>query len=365
MINYDKTYIKDQLTLEDIYQLLDEFGGEPEYTSYGILSSTICHNPVGQGSRKLYYYSNNSLFQCYSNCGSFDIFQLVINVAEIQWGKQYDLNMAVRWVANHFGISGAIIEEEINSLEDWKVFEEYERIKEVRPSSREIILEEYDCTILSNFNYNVAIAPWLKEGITQESLRKAQIGYYPGGDQITIPHFDKDGRFIGLRGRSLCQEDCDFFGKYRPIKVNGVLYNHPLGMNLYGINWNKSAISAMRKAIVYESEKSVLLFGSYFGWENNCSVACCGSNISFYQMEELMRLGVEEMIIAFDRQFQFLGDDEFQKLKANLIKLKQRYKNYLNISFIFDKEMITGYKDSPIDDGPEKFMKLFKERILV
>lgn len=365
MLNYDKTYIKEQLTLEDIYQLLDEFGGEPEYTNYGILSSTICHNLPTQGSKKLYYYSNSSLFQCYSNCGSFDIFQLVSNVAEIQWNKHYDLNDAVRWVANHFGISSTIIEEDINSLEDWKVFEEYERVKEVRPAAREVILEEYDNSILNNFNYDITIAPWLKEGISKESLQKAMIGYYPGGGQITIPHFDKDGRFIGLRGRSLCQEECDLYGKYRPIKANGVLYNHPLGMNLYGLNWNKKTISAMRKAIVFESEKSVLLMGSYFGWDSNCTVACCGSNISFYQMEELLRLNVEEMIIAFDRQFRQLGDDEFQKLKANLIKLKQRYKNYLNISFIFDKNMITGYKDSPIDDGPETFMKLFKERILV
>lgn len=136
-------------------------------------------------------------------------------------------------------------------------------------------------------------------------------------------------------------------------------------MNLYGLNWNKSVISSLRKAIVFESEKSVLLMGSYFGWESNCAVACCGSNISFYQMEELLKLNVEEMVIAFDRQFQAIGDNEFQKLKANLIKLKQRYKNYLNISFIFDKHMITGYKDSPIDDGADTFMTLFKERILV
>lgn len=365
MLNYDKNYIKEQLTQEDIFQLLEEFGGEPEYTSFGILSATICHNPPSQGSRKLYYYFNSTLFQCYSNCGSFDIFQLVVDVAEIQWGKHYDLNDAIRWIANHFGISGAIIEEEVNSLEDWKILEEYERVKEVHPSSKEVILEEYDNSILNNFNYNVAITPWLKEGINQDSLRKAQIGYYPGGDQITIPHFDKDGRFIGLRGRSLCQEDCDLYGKYRPIRINGTLYNHPLGMNLYGLNWNKNVISFLRKAIVFESEKSVLLMGSYFGWESNCAVACCGSNISFFQMEELLKLNVEEMIIAFDRQFQDIGDNEFQKLKANLIKLKQRYKNYLNISFIFDKHMITGYKDSPIDRGADTFMTLFKERILV
>lgn len=71
------------------------------------------------------------------------------------------------------------------------------------------------------------------------------------------------------------------------------------------------------------------------------------------------------MIIALDRQFQQIGDEEFQKLKANLLKLRQRYKNYINISFIFDKNMITEYKDSPLDRGAEIFMKLFKERIII
>ena len=33
--------------------------------------------------------------------------------------------------------------------------------------------------------------------------------------------------------------------------------------------------------------------------------------------------------------------------------------------FIFDKNMITEYKASPIDEGSEKFLTLFKERILL
>ena len=124
MLSYDKEYVKEKLTIEDIFQLLDEFGAEPQYSPFGILSRTVCHN-LTDGSFKLYYYSNSRLFQCYSNCSSFDIFQLVINVAEIQWGKKYDLNDAVRWVANHFGISGAVIEDdELKTLDDWKVFEE-------------------------------------------------------------------------------------------------------------------------------------------------------------------------------------------------------------------------------------------------
>lgn len=112
-------------------------------------------------------------------------------------------------------------------------------------------------------------------------------------------------------------------------------------------------------------EKSVLLYASYFGWDNNIAVACCGSNLSAYQVQMLLNLGVEEIIIAFDRQFQEIGDKEFNHLTKNLIKLNQKYKNIVNISFIFDKKMITRYKASPIDEGKEKFIKLFMERIIL
>jgi hypothetical protein len=209
------------------------------------------------------------------------------------------------------------------------------------------------------------ITPWIKEGITQDVLHNALIGYYPGGDQITIPHFDVNNRFVGLRGRTLCADEGELYGKYRPIKVNQQWYNHPLGMNLYGLNWNKNAIKTMRTAIIFEGEKSVLKYASNFGWENNISVACCGSAISSYQIELLREQGVQEIAIAFDRQFKEIGDEEFKHLKNNLIKTREKYKNDLTISFVFDKHMLTGYKDSPIDAGPDTFLQLFKERIFL
>ena len=306
------------------------------------------------------------MFYCFTECGSLDIWALIIKVAKIQWAKEFNLNDAVRWTANHFGLSGSVIEDdELKTLADWKVLEEYERVQEVHPQVKQVILKEYDSSILNNFNYDVTLGPWIDDGISPTSMKNAKIGYYPGGDQITIPHFDINGRFIGLRGRAMSQEECELYGKYRPLKINGILYSHPLGMNLYGLNWNKENIKKLKKAVVVEGEKSVLLYSSYFGQENNIAVACCGSNISAYQVEELLNLGVEEMIIALDRQFQQIGDGEFQKLKANLLKLRQRYKKYINISFIFDKNMITRYKDSPLDRGAEIFMKLFKERIII
>ena len=367
MLNYDKSEIRSSLNTDDIFDLVQEFGGDPSRTNFGFLSSTICHNYPGEGSRKLYYYENTGLFKCFTGCDEyFDPFQLVIKVAKIQWDKDYDLNDAVRWVAQRFGISGENVEEdECKQLEDWKILATYDNIQELEVIDKKVVLKTYNEDILSRFNYNVKIGPWLNEGISQEALDQAMIGFYPGGDQITIPHFDINGRFIGLRGRTLCKEEGERYGKYRPLKVGKDLYNHPLGMSLYNLNNSKDNIKLIKKAIVFEGEKSTLLYQSYFGLENDISVACCGSSLSTYQVQELIDVGAEEIIIAFDRQFKEIGDEEFQHLKKNLLKLRTKYKNYVNISFIFDKNMITGYKDSPIDCGPDIFLQFFKERIVL
>ena len=128
-----------------------------------------------------------------------------------------------------------------------------------------------------------------------------------------------------MRGRTLCAEEGERYGKYRPLRVNNVLYNHPLGMNLYNFNNSKDNIKILKKAIVFEGEKSTLLYKSYFGLENDISVACCGSSVSAYQIQLLIDAGAEEIVIAFDRQFQEIGDEEFKHLKTNLLKLKQKY----------------------------------------
>ena len=366
MINYDKNAIRESLEVENYFQLLEEFGGEPEYTSFGIISSTICHNEPGEGSRKLYWYKNSNLFHCYTGCEepSFDIFQLVIKVYDIQFHQNIDLNSAVRWVAQHFGIAGAIFDNnEINS-DDWTILKNYDKIQDINIEKRSIVLKEYDPVILKRFNYNTLITPWEQEYIDNTVMKYTGIGYYPGDEKIVIPHFDINNRLIGIRGRALVKSEAELYGKYRPLYINKILYSHPLGMNLYGLNWAKNNIQKMRKAIIVESEKSVLKHETYFP-QANMSVACCGSNLTIQQVQLLLDLGVQEIILAFDRQFQKLGDEEYIKLKNKVNAIRNKYKNYVNVSIIWDKKMITGYKDSPIDCGPEKFLQLFKERLVL
>lgn len=174
MIDYNKTDIKESLHLDQIFELLTDWGGEPEYTNFGILSATICHNEPGEGSRKLYFYENSGLFQCYTGCqGFFDIFELVIKVAEIQWKQEFDLNDAVRWIARRFGLSGKAIDEpDEDAIEDWIYLANYDRIQDISVKKQDIILKEYDSSILDRLNYTVKLTPWLKEGINEEALKK-------------------------------------------------------------------------------------------------------------------------------------------------------------------------------------------------
>lgn len=371
MIDFDKQEIKDCLSIENIFELLQDWGGEPEYSILGIISRTICHNHYqDEASRKLYYYDNTQLFRCYTGCEepTFDIFQLTIKVMLIQHHLIFDLNDAVRWIATRFGFVGKEVNANqigTNELDDWNILANYRRIQENQPEPQQVLLKEYDRIILNRFDYNILLRPWLTEGISQKVLNQAKIGYYPGGNQITIPHFDINSRFIGLRGRTLSSEDEENFGKYRPIKVNGIIYSHPLGLNLYNLEHSKMPINKIGKAIIFEAEKSTLKMRSLFGANSDISVACCGSSISNYQMQLLLNCGVKEIIIAFDRQFQRIGDNEFNHLKKKFLSLYNKWKNYVLISFILDTKMITSYKASPIDEGPQKFQYLFKNRIIL
>ena len=67
-----------------------------------------------------------------------------------------------------------------------------------------------------------------------------------------------------MRGRTVVEEDAERYGKYRPVSVNGTMYNHPLGLNLYNLNNSKDNIGKIKKAIVFEGELFALVYFSQF-----------------------------------------------------------------------------------------------------
>jgi hypothetical protein len=353
--SYNLDEIKENLEIEQIRDIVAELGGEPVQHGDILVCKTICHH----GDRhKLYYYSNTRLFKCYTDCGdTFDVFELV------KRNKDYkDLPQAIEYVAQYFGISKTENNEVATDIDDYLTnLQNYERIQNIDIKSQTVELKTYDDRFLKNFPKPV-ITPWIEDNITQAAMDRFEIAYDPKNQAVVIPHRDIDGRLIGVRERTLIKENAEKYGKYRPMQIGNKMYNHPLSFSLYGIYQNKDNIKRIRKAIVLEGEKSVLQLDNILGKENNIGVACCGSNLIAYQVSLLMSLGVEEIIVALDRQYKVLNDAEHKKLVRNLKTIDRKYGNFVKITFMFDLGNDLPYKASPSDAGKQIFMKLFRER---
>lgn len=367
IMHYNKDEIKNSLTVEQVSEVFMELGGAPPVMRNGMfMGETICHNPPGVAmGHKLLYYDNTKLFRCYTECReAFDIYQLVQKTKKIQHNEEWSLPRAVTWVARYFGFQGEYEGFEGDKIEDWKIMSHYKNLEKKEQEKREIELKFYDRSILDRLPF-VVVDSWQKEGIKPEVMKKYGIKFYPTEEKIVMPHEDENNNLIGIRGRTLVRKEAEMYGKYMPIKINGLMYNHPLSFALYGLNHNKENIKRAKKAIIFEGEKSVMLYESYFGVENNISVASCGSSISSYQFELLRKCDINELVIAYDRQFKEIGDSEFQLHVKSLRQLADKFKNYVTVSIIFDKFEKLNYKDSPIDQGKETFEFLFKNRIFM
>ena len=178
--------IKNNLTINQIFDFLAEAGGEPQLHGDMIISRTICHNHPGQGSHKLYYYDNTKLFKCYTECveDSFDIFQLVLkikNLADEQivyWSREgiqttrpWDLPDAIRYVAIYYGIEPP--EEKFSEkrieLQDWQFLSKLEANKLQKSNKQIVSLKVFEDDFLKNM-VRPRIIPWEKEGITPEIM---------------------------------------------------------------------------------------------------------------------------------------------------------------------------------------------------
>ena len=357
---YDKDKIKHSLSIEDVFRLVQELGGNPSMLegNTAFTATTICH---GGKSHKLYYYDNSQLFQCFTNCGYFDIYELVSKVKNVSLGK------AIQYIVAFYHIGDNLVEfsqEGKETIKDWILLEKYQHRSSVEikePKTAELNLVNPD---IIKFLPTPRILDWEEEGITEDIMSRAWIKYNPSTQAIVIPHFDPAGNMVGVRERTLIKED-EVYGKYRPAIYNKQMYNHPLSFNLYNLNNSKENIRKFGIAVVFEGEKSALKYASYFGKENDISVAICGSSLSPYQVELLLKAGAEEIIIAFDKQFKVLGDEEYTRWTKKLRDIHNKYGATCKISFMFDTEDLLGYKDSPIDAGKDTFMQLFKERILL
>lgn len=352
--------LRNQLSDEMVKSILAQFNVEPvRETSDTIVFPTCCHNLEG-GSPKLFYYKNTKLFRCFTECAaSFDIFTLLQKMYLLR-GKEISLRQAVSLcdldasdiAATAQGFSESIIEE-------LKYMQELNNTYVPTIES----FQHYDRKILRKFAFDyMGLMPWIEEGISIEALQKFNIKANATQQSIIIPNFDYDGNLIGVRARYFKPEDVKK-GKYRPLYYDNTLFNHPTGRTFYGIFENHAAIERKKICVIFEGEKSVLLYDSIYGSSNNIALATLGQNITRDHIQYLLKMGVKHIILAYDTDYE--DYEQLADVEKKYIEKGRILSPYFNVSILMDYDFLLPYKSSPIDGGKEIFEKLLKDRRII
>lgn len=336
---------------EKIIEIMTALGADRyEETHNAIIFPTICHNvDAAEASMKLYYYPKTKTFHCYTDCAS------TFNIIEM-FKKRYEL----------LGIKYDFFKDIVLKIgggynKDWSLSDFTQRYESIYSSRQEdhIELPIYNKGLLNTYTF-YPTPEWLNDGISEEIMRTYNILYSISENKIIIPHFDINDNLVGIRGRALNDEDLAF-GKYMPVTIEGKMYNHSLQYNLYGLNFVKENIKRMKMAIVAESEKSCMQYGTMFGQENNIVVATCGSTFHKYQVDLLINCGAERILIAYDKEGETWAEqEEYVKKLEHICK---KYGNYCIMGYIYDYQNLLKLKQSPFDCGPEVARKLISKGV--
>lgn len=348
----DYAEIISNLDTDSVIHLMTELGADRyDDREDFVIFPTICHNlESSEASMKLYFYKKNKMFVCYTECGSMSIFKFLRTYYE-ERQIEYDWYQDIYEVVcncSSFKQKEGFIKPVYKSLK--------ERYSVAR---KEVQLPEYSPNVLDCFIKHYP-PEWLNDGISKTAMDKFNISYSISQNKIIIPHYDIDGRLVGIRGRALNEWEVENVGKYAPIRIENTWYKHPLSMNLYGLNVNRKNIRAHGLCFLFESEKAVMQMENFH--LPNCSVAVCGSNFNKYQLNILIKTcAPHEIILCFDKE-ELPGEDKYFNKLWNIC---QKYKNYCNFSFVYDREGLLDLKDSPTDKGEETFIKLIGKRVIV
>lgn len=364
----DREELLNQITTEDVKKIMKELGSnEPIPDHHGNLYfQTICH--CGN-KHKLLYYLDSKNFMCYTNCGSMSLYDLISQVNNCEFKE------AFKYIANFKGVD--LHSKKSNGLkrkvscEDLNILNKHlYKLPKVKVPK----LPYFNENIMSVFDKYYP-DEWENEGIKEEIADYFEIRFYFNQFKCIIPHRDKDGGLVGIRGRNFLKSEIDKGRKYIPITIEGLTYRYPTALNLYGLYQNKNNIKKSKKVILFESEKSVLKYGSIYGQENNISLATMSMNFTKQQRDLLISFNVDEVILAWDKQYkiEFLSKEyentkEYKEFKRYIQKIKKVVSlliQYCNISVIFCWDKRIDYKDAPIDKGQEIFEELLEERYLI
>ena len=343
MLNKD---IKYQLTEEHIRKIMRYLGVEGRLSTDGrsISFKTICH---GGDNDKLYYYINEHRFVCFTNCGNMDIFQVIQNV------KNYTFAQALNLVKQITGLDNGFIRQKGFSTEILDNPFEYTPTEVKKPEFK--IIQEF---VLSSFT-KLYHKNFIDDYITIEVMQKHELKFDILKNRVIIPHRNLENQLVAVRARNFDKQYLDDGRKYVPVSMFGKSLSSPTSLYFYGLNLYKENIIKSKTIIIGEAEKFSMQIASLFP-ENPIGVSVMGSTISQWHIEILESLEIENVIIAFDKEFEENNSNEEIVYKTKIeLKIIERLRQKFNVGLLWDNENLLDYKDAPTDKGKEIFLKLY------
>jgi len=360
LLDVSSKEIIDSITMEDVKNFLESLGVTQIHVNEDkgyLICPTICHNPVNvASSMKLYWYQNNKIFRCYTECNeAMSIFTLYKKYMELNYYPitYFDAVEYVKRCLKHINTSRELRNKKVDI--DLKKYKFTAQLPE---------LQAYDEHVLECFTHYYH-PDWLRDGILPEVMDKFEISYSLPDASVVIPQRDINGRLIGIREREFEPWRIAEFGKYHPITVGNINYKFPEMFQLYGAYQHQKGIKARRSVILVEGEKSVLLDDGFYGDMAN-AVAVCGCHTNKYHISLLTDiLGANEIIIAFDKEYDDWRSEKARKYRQTIEKICRTYKGHASFSYIWDYGNLLDEKDSPYDKGKKIFEQLYRNRIKV
>ncbi len=280
--------VKDQITLEDIRNVLESLGCEKIEIHGGTLTSTKgggSDNPSG-----IVIWDNGNFFNAemyttpaFQQYKVKDVFSVIRQITGCSFDK------AVEIVSGFVDIKDPGTKEE-KSIKSW--------LNKIDKSNRSGKTKEqlyYDMNFLDQF-VPMLHDMWRSEGITEETAKKFDIRYDTSTECIIIPILDKEGNLVGAKSRETKPSEHKYSYELRSRK----------SLVLYGLYQNLESIRKKNEVIVFEAEKSVLKADS-MGLTN--TVALGGKIVSVDQARMLQDLNVD-IILALDED---VSDEDIMK----------------------------------------------------
>lgn len=365
----DKEKLLELMTIEDIIDLMLSFGSNHPITDQqgNYVFNTICHNGAGQGSHKLWYYTESKSFFCFSECGAMNIIDLTMKMLNM------DFKEAFLYLCQYKGVSAYQVVEhrgfgrEVFENEDFDFLDRHLSTIEVQ----EVELEVYDKSILQLFHLMYPDT-WYEEGITPQSAEKFDVRFCFNRNAAILPYYNLKGELVGIRQRNFNSEQVEAGRKYIPATIEKTTYRFPTSQLFYGLYQNQEAIRQAKEVVLIEGEKSVMLYHSYYP-NRSIALALGGSSFSITQRDTLLELGVERVVICLDKDYHQdkLNDktsEDYKAFKGMVRRLKKMVgllAPYCQVSVILCFDDRLGYKDSPLDRGKEIYEQLFVNRVVI